>query len=123
MLPRARRVRKTAFNELLNRGSYGASPFFSIRFTKSGQSGVGADVGITTTFSTFAVVVSKKVAASAVARNKIKRKCYHALRDLLPKIKNSYKIVFFAKKGVEKLSFKELSDNVYSTLSKSGLLN
>lgn len=116
MLSSKRRVRKTAFSEILNRGSYGASSFFSIRFTRSSQQKAAED-------SVFAVVVSKKVAASAVSRNKIKRKCYHVLRDLMPRVKKSYKIVFFAKKGVEKLSFKDFSENVFSTLSKAGLLN
>lgn len=119
MLPSKRRIRKTAFTKLLTGGSYGASPLLTIRFSRSqGETGQTKSESK----STFAIVVSKKVASSAVARNKIKRKCYHALRDMVPKIKDSYKIVFFAKKGLEKLSFKELEENIYSLLFKNRLI-
>lgn len=113
MLPNKRRIRKTEFSELLSKGAFGASPLFTIRFISSKKDEK----------STFAVVVSKKVASSAVARNKIKRNCYHVLRDLSPKVKNSYKIIFFVKKGVEKLSFKDLSSEIHSALARNRLID
>lgn len=114
MLPKRQRIKKVAFGEILTRSAFGASPLFSIRFVKSEDGAVK---------STFAVVVSKKVLKAAADRNKIKRRCYHVLRELAPKIKNPYKIVFFVKKGVDKLSFVELMENIKTILSKNNLIN
>lgn len=60
-------------------------------------------------FTRVAVVVSKKVAKSAVERNRIRRRVYEALRknfDYLPK-KNDYIFVVFSK-NVLKMPFSEL---------------
>lgn len=113
MLPKRQRIKTVAFGELLNRSAFAASLLFSIRWVKA-----EAEV----TKSTFAIVVSKKVLKTAADRNKIKRRCYHVLRDLSPKIKNPYKIVFFVKKGVEKLSFAELTEQIRMILSKNNLI-
>ena len=112
MLPKKRRIKKREFSELLARGAYGASPLFSVRIGRSEPN----------TPTTFAIVVSKKVSAMAVDRNKLRRRCYHVLRDLAPKIKDSHKIVFFVKKGVEKLSFAELSENIRAILERGNLI-
>jgi ribonuclease P protein component len=117
MLPKRQRIKKVAFGEILTRSAFGASPLFSIRFVKSPESSDPASK------STFAVVVSKKVLKAAADRNKIKRRCYHVLRELAPKIKNPYRIVLFVKKGVDKLSFIELTENIQSILSKNNLIN
>lgn len=118
MLPKRQRIKKVAFGEILTRSAFAASPLFSIRFVKSlGEPNNEANK------STFAVVVSKKVLSAASDRNKIKRRCYHVLRELSSKIKDPYKIVFFVKKGVEKLSFTELTENIRAILSKNNLIN
>lgn len=124
MLPKKRRITKLAFKEVLARSAYGAFPFFSVRWSKSlkNEQGEKTEDEKNSERSTFAVVISKKVMAKASDRNKIKRRCYHILRDLAPTIKNSYKIVFFVKKGIKKLSFKELSENIHTTLSKNHLI-
>ena len=60
-------------------------------------------------FTRVAVVVSKKVAKSAVERNRIRRRVFEILRlnfDLVPK-KNDYIFVVYSK-AVGKMSFSEL---------------
>lgn len=60
-------------------------------------------------FTRIAVVVSKKVAKSAVERNKIRRRVFEALRlnfDLIPK-NNDYIFVVFTK-SVKNMKFAEL---------------
>ena len=60
-------------------------------------------------FTRVAVVVSKKIAKSAVVRNKIRRRIYEALRvnfDVLPK-KKDYIFVVYTDKVLD-LSFNEL---------------
>ena len=119
MLPKKRRVKTADFKELMARSAFGSGPYFSLRWNKSEEATKVAE-------TTFAVVISKKVIALASSRNKIKRKCYHILRDLQKKVKSPYKIIFFAKKvapkGIEKLSFDELGENIRSILSKNNLL-
>jgi len=65
----------------------------------------------------FSFVVSKKVAAKAVERNRIKRRGYEAINELLKKGFNKKSGVFFAKKGISKLTFKELKEEIKSLLS------
>ena len=60
-------------------------------------------------FTRIAVVVSKKVAKSAVERNRIRRRIYEALRknlEYVPK-KNDYIFVVFSK-DVKNMPFSEL---------------
>lgn len=60
-------------------------------------------------FTRIAVVVSKKVAKSAVERNRIRRRIYEALRlnfEFIPK-KTDYIFVVFSK-SVAKMPFNEL---------------
>lgn len=117
MLPKKRRIKKAHFEKILLGGSYSTSDFFSLRAI------VNSRREKTEKPSAFSVVVSKKVAPKATERNKLRRRSYHALRDLAPKIKNSQKIVIFAKKGAEKLTFNELKAALQAILSKSRLFN
>lgn len=113
MLPRKQRVRTAAFTDLVTKSALTSSPFFSLRSVSLKEDKI----------SECAVVVSKKVAAAATDRNKIRRRCYHALRDLSPKIKKSYRMVLFVKKGAEKLPFTQLSEEIRLILSKARVIS
>lgn len=52
----------------------------------------------------FSFVISKKVAKTAVGRNKLRRRGYSTLATLLPSFKKKCAGIFFLKKGVAELS-------------------
>ena len=71
-------------------------------------------------FTRVAVVVSKKVAKSAVERNKIRRRVYEAVRlnfDKIPK-KTDYIFVVF-KKEMIKMNFEELQEMILELVKES----
>ncbi len=64
------------------------------------------------------MVISKKVAAKAVARNLLKRRGMAVLREFLKKYPGfSLAAILFAKKGAEDLSFAAQKEELYSLLS------
>jgi ribonuclease P protein component len=67
--------------------------------------------------SRFSVVVSKKVAKTAVSRNLIKRRFY-AVIESLPVPQNPYIAIVYVKKEAVKASFTQISAEVNSILSK-----
>lgn len=71
-------------------------------------------------FQRFAVVVSKKVEKTAVARNRIRRRVYEAIRaefENAPKKRDFIFVVY--SKDIATMDFKELRDMVNSLFSQS----
>jgi len=96
MLPRKNRVNRKTFDETLQKSRTFHSAYFSLRVRKDD----------TLTAPRFAVVVSKKVAKTAVARNLIKRRSREIFQALskegngniqIPT--NTISILFFKKEG------------------------
>ncbi|OGC88153.1 hypothetical protein A3D70_02280 [Candidatus Adlerbacteria bacterium RIFCSPHIGHO2_02_FULL_54_18] len=82
MLPQRSRLSAAEVRVILKRGRSARSATLSAKYVPA-------------VHSRAAVVVSTKVAKSAVARNRLRRTCYDALRPLLPPGKN---VVFFLHK-------------------------
>lgn len=61
-------------------------------------------------------MVAKKVAKTAVSRNKIRRRGYSILSK---SVKNPYFIILFGKKGVEKATFAEVEADILLVLEKA----
>ena len=72
--------------------------------------------------SRFSVSVPKKVAKTAVQRNKIRRQTYAAIRNIEPLIKSGLSGIVVAKTGAEKLSFEALTLEIKDIFVKSGFL-
>lgn len=70
----------------------------------------------------FSVVASKKVARTAVSRNRLKRRVYAALENAYPRLNNSHRAVFYAKKGAEELPYSAIQEEVLFLLKKAGML-
>lgn len=68
----------------------------------------------------FYFVVSGKIIKKAVKRNLFKRRGRYIMRSI--NIKNGYIYVFFAKKGAEKLTFKELKNEIVNLLKKAKIV-
>lgn len=110
MLPRSKRVSIHRFLEIIKKGEVIHSSFFIMRFVK------------TVSKSHFAVSVPKKVAKTAVERNKIRRRVYSVLKNLIPRLKHSNDVVLIMKGGSERLSILDLEKKMYEAFVKSGLL-
>ena len=65
-----------------------------------------------------ACVVSKRVAARAVVRNKIKRLCREALRHAHRSLSIPYTLVFYAKAGASGVTFRDVEKDVDELLRK-----
>jgi len=78
--------------------------------------------------SRFAVSVSKKVAPTAVERNRIRRRTYAALRSffdekgLKPATNFPIEAVLVAKNGIQKLNTVEILADIRSSFVKNGIL-
>ncbi len=98
MFPKKSRASTQHIQKALKKGVTKNSDNFSVRVSKHDSP------------ACIAVVVSKKVAATAVARNKLKRRVRNSLRNT-PLGKNKTFVVY-AKKGAHNLSIKNIHDEV-----------
>lgn len=110
MLPKSKRLSTKTFVSIMGNGLSSHSPFFVIRIVPTKET------------SRFSVSVPKKVAKTAVMRNKIRRQAYSALKKIESTIKDGFNGVIIAKIGVEKLTFEEMMSEVNKIFVKSGIL-
>lgn len=103
MLPRRSKVSRAHFLEASTKARVYHFPLYTARFLPVS----------TLPKSRAAVVVSKKVAARAVDRNKIKRRTYNILRSVLPSLPTGTLLIFVKKEAVAK-SFQELEREISS---------
>jgi len=68
-----------------------------------------------------ACVVSKKIAARAVVRNAIDRKCREVVRPLIKRTEKSVALVFHAKREAADTSFAQAQRDILTLLERSGL--
>lgn len=113
MLPKKRKLTEKDFSSLKKRGKALHSPNFSLTVYET----VGGKP------AKFSFVVSKKVSKKSVARNKLKRIGYEAVRHLLPRIKkDGVFCIFFLKTGSEKTQSEQLYREIFTLLYSAGLL-
>ncbi len=113
MLPAQRRINKSLFDQIIKRGSFVQTPLLSLSFLPSPLAAIG---------SRLAIVVSTKMLKKAVDRNKLKRRGRHAIYKNLQRLKDGFLGVFFFKKGMSGLSFKELEETMLKLLQQANLL-
>lgn len=70
----------------------------------------------------FSVVVSKKTASFATARNTLKRRGYTIIRSVLPSLRTPVHAVIFIKKEGVAVTYKELQDDIIAVFKKAALL-
>ena len=66
----------------------------------------------------FGIVVSKKISKKAVERNRIRRKIYKEVGEILPQIKKGLKVVFLVKKAMLQAGDEEIKREVKKSLEK-----
>lgn len=73
--------------------------------------------------SRFSVIISKKIAKTAVLRNRIRRRVYEVIRQEIPKITAIYDVaVIINSVEVNNLSYLELKDKVLDLFKQANLL-
>ena len=115
MLPRQRRVTRRQFPLILQAGRSYHTSFLSLRVSLWPPK-----EAVKTTL--FAFVVSRKVAATAVDRNRLKRRARAIVRELLPQIKDNYACLLFFKQGATKLPYPELKEIIRVMFIRSSII-
>ncbi|MEQ1561330.1 MAG: ribonuclease P protein component [Nitrospira sp.] len=115
MLHKKRRISRKEFFYVLGQGKrYNSQHFLAYVFFDKTKN--------KPTDSRFSFSVSKKVAKNAVDRNKLRRRGYSILSNILDKIEPDFMVLFSFKKGSDKVSFELLSKEVFGLLSQSHVL-
>ncbi len=110
MIPSKRRIPKGFFQALQRPIETLQGSHFSFRFYPNQGP------------SRFSVVVSKKVAHTAVIRNSVRRKAYRAISHLLPFVKRGFLVVLLFKKNKNTPSTDDIKMDVSKSLKDAGLL-
>lgn len=114
MLSKKQKVNKKLFEEVFNEGRVFHSDFLYLKISllenKSDK-------------SKFAFTISKKIAKKASDRNLIKRRGFAILRENKENILNGFVIIFFTKKGIEKLKYTDFKNEVILLLKKANLIS
>ncbi|HEY9583857.1 MAG TPA: ribonuclease P protein component [Candidatus Paceibacterota bacterium] len=110
MLPSAKRLSTLEFKVVIEKGAFFHSDFILLRAIKTKEK------------SRFAVSVPKKVAKTAVLRNKIRRRVYSAIGAMGPMINLGFNAILIMKSGVERASFEELASDIRKIFVKSGII-
>lgn len=113
MLPKTERLNRTQVEAVL---ASGVGKKFSSRYFFI--------VVLSAPSPRFAVVVSKKVAVTAVERNTLRRRAYTALGEIIKQTKTAapFHMVFIAKKEAKNIEFAELKEDLSKLLKVSVLI-
>jgi ribonuclease P protein component len=110
MLPREKRLTSERdFKRVYQKGSFFSVSFFNLNYSPN-----------RTPLSRIGIVVSKKVAAKAVDRNKIKRQFREATRLSYDIINGGYDIIISVKKDSLTAPFQEIKKEIEKAFSRIG---
>ncbi len=111
MIPKINRINRENFEKVMKKGGFLNSSLFSLRFLKNPEK-----------ITHLSVVVAKKVAKTAVLRNKIRRRGYSVLQKSTKESKNPYFIILFGKKGAEIANLADTSTDIRKLLEKAKII-
>src|SRR4051812_39629925 len=97
MLPHSKRVSRVLFEKTQRKSKLFHSVSFSARIGEVPHEP-----------SRFSFVISKKVAAKATKRNRMRRHGYEAVQSFLKGLKPGFVVIFYPKKTAKDLSFEQL---------------
>ncbi len=113
MLPRLLRLSRAEIKVVLVGGRSTLGGPLALRFRRD----QGAKL------SKFAVVVSVRVAPSAVKRHQLKRHLRELIQSMTPLIKPGYQVIIFTTPAAAKLSFRELQATLEALFRVSHLID
>ena len=111
MLPTKNRISKKVFLEILKNSCVFDSSFLKMRVKK-----------VSGAVKKFSFIAPKIVSKKAVDRNLLRKRGYVIIKNVLKETLGSFYVVFFFKKGSEKLSFKDLSLAIIALLKNGAIL-
>jgi len=111
--------------EVFEKGKMRQSPLFGILYIREEKNNLQS-TNFKLQFSNpavegeikFGIVVSKKISKKAVERNRIRRKIYKEVGEILPKIKKNLKVVFLVKKAILEATDEDIKSEVKKGLEK-----
>ncbi|MEK7646341.1 MAG: ribonuclease P protein component [Patescibacteria group bacterium] len=110
MLPRSHKLSAHDVVYIMEKGRVAHSPLFTLRWVPAeGHTRISA-------------IVPKKTAKMAVGRTGLRRKIYHALRELYPRIVSGFKIAVLAKTSATDLTQEEIARGITEAFSKARLI-
>lgn len=112
MLPKNRRIPRKDFSIVLSGKRYNYSHFL-VYISKTKEK----------TPSLFSFSVSKKVANTAVLRNKLRRQGYFIVSKYIKNINNGYFVFFSYKKDKYPILFSKIESEITQILRDVGILN
>jgi ribonuclease P protein component len=110
MLPAKKRLSVALFTDVIANGKIVHSPFFVARILKAAGE------------NRFSAAISKKIAKTAVERNKLRRRTYSALGGIVGKLKPGFHVVLMAKAALPKATLKDIASDLDLLFVKSGLI-
>ena len=117
MLPKRQRVTRALFSDIMARGKVFHSKAATLRILPAKNASYTGHANV------FSIVVSKKVANHAVARNTLRRRAYRALSNIFGEIQNPHIGAFFLKKNAQELIFEEFEYEFETLLRKAGAIS
>lgn len=112
MLPKKKRLTTKAFRGVFKESHIISSPFLTLRYTNPKEG----------TFR-FSVVVSKKIAPTAVLRNRLRRRGYRAVQKIEKQLNKNVLGIFFLKKEAINLSQDDMMREMAVLLKKAGSIS
>ncbi len=113
MLPSKKRLSVPLFTNVLTNGTIVHSPLLIARILKTAKPLEG---------TRFSAAISKKIAKTAVLRNKLRRRIYAALATFDPRVKNGFHVILLAKPPLTKATLKDIRADLENLFVKSSLL-
>ena len=108
MLDSKKKISAQEFDVFLKKGIKKTSKHFRISFIVSKNKD----------YTKYAVVISKKIAKSAVERNKNKRKIYKIISQIYPQFLDKKYVFIFIQKNILKINENELKEEISLLLKK-----
>lgn len=112
MLRKSRRLTTKTLNEVLKNGRAVHSPLLLVRYARLS----------TDTPSAFAAVAPVKIAKTSVARHKIRRRLYAAVRPYMERLPSGWSVIAFAKQPAVSAEMADLRRSLEEVFVKAGLL-
>lgn len=112
MLPKDRRLQSDTFEKTFEYGKRYDGEFVYAQVHEHNQP----------TPAEFAVVVPKSLVDTAVKRNKIRRRAYHALSDIYSGVPAGYNMIFFLKSAGTDVSVETLREDMEDIMHNAGVV-
>ena len=113
MLEKKRKIGRSMFPKVFSHGNILQTRLFTLRSLLNKKKNDAP--------SRFSFVVSKKVARTAPARNKLKRRGYAIIQKNISRARPGYTNIFFMKKSAPDVSFMEFEKEIISALKKKNI--